>query len=92
MDKFFLQLSELARVSWSLQIIPEQDAPTLPPTRAVVLWSFKWDKTDERPDELDDYPLIDWVNLFAPEIELRNAVAKMHASIFRTPPFGKIPV
>ncbi len=37
MDEFFLQVSELARAGWSLQILPEQAEPTLPPIRAEVL-------------------------------------------------------
>lgn len=90
MDEFFLQLSELARAGWSLQIIPEQVAPTLPATRAAVLWSFDCRMIGRSAEELEIYPLIDWMNLFAPEIELRNAVAKMHASVFRTPPFGNV--
>jgi hypothetical protein len=90
MDKIFLQLSEIARAGWSLQIIPEQDAPTMPAPCAVVLWSFEYNKAEPPSDERVDYPVIDWMNLFAPEIELRTAVAKMHARIFPIPPFGNI--
>lgn len=90
MDDFFLHLAELARAGWSLQVVPEQVAPTLPATRATVLWSFDLRIVGRSADELDNYPPMDWINLSAPEIELRNAVAKMHASIFRSPPFGNI--
>jgi hypothetical protein len=90
MDEYFLQLSELARAGWSLQIHPEPDAPTLPATRAVILWSYAGNPEDPMPDEPQLYPLIDWINLFAPETEMRKAVAKMHAWVFRIPPFGSL--
>lgn len=91
MDEFFLQVSELARAGWSLQILPEQAEPTLPPIHAEVLWSFKSNSAmSEREREI--YPLVDWINLFAPELELRRVVAKMHKRVFRHPPFGNLPV
>lgn len=42
--------------------------------------------------EREVYPLVDWINLFAPELELRRVVAKMHKRVFRHPPFGNLPV
>lgn len=91
MDPFFLQLSELARAGWSFQITPERDAATLPALRAVVLWSYEHDGFSPLPDGPETFPHIDWINLFAPEIELRRVVAKMHAWVFPIPPFGEIP-
>jgi len=92
MDKFFLQLSELARAGWSLQIAPEPREATLPATRAVLLWSFQREGITHSELERDDLPYIDWVNLFAPEMDLRKAMAKMYASVFPDSPFGNLRV
>lgn len=91
MDQFFLQISELNRAGWSLQIFPESNVKTMPAVRAAVIWSREDAKSSLLAEESPTYPLIDWINLFAPEIELRNAVAKMHAWVFPIPPFGDLP-
>ena len=90
MDEFFVQLSELARAGWTFQIAPEPHHATMLATRGVILWTYTRVIDDDARDELPAYPLIDWINLFAPEIELRQAVAKMHASIFPHSPFGTL--
>mgnify|MGYP000633829100 FL=1 len=90
MDEFFLQLAELNRAGWAFQIEPESNDGRLPATRAAILWSFRCDEMKSRLDELPIYPLIDWINLFAPESELRKAVALMHARVFPIPPFGNV--
>jgi hypothetical protein len=92
MDEFFLQLAELNRAGWAFQIEPEAEGATLPATRAAVIWSFRRDALVPIPDEPPEYPQIDWINLFAPESELRKAVAKMHAWVFPIPPFGDMPI
>ena len=92
MDEFFLQLAELNRAGWAFQIDPEVDAPTMPAVRAVILWSFRREVLGASDDVPPFYPYIDWVNLFAPEIELRKAVAKMHAWVFRAPPGEEIAI
>ncbi len=88
MDEFFVQLSELARAGWTFQIAPEPPPATMLATRGVILWTYTRVLDDDATDELPAYPLIDWINLFAPEIELRKAVAKMHASVFPDFPLG----
>jgi hypothetical protein len=80
MDEFFVQLSELARAGWTFQIAPEPRSATMLATRGVILWTYTRGTEDDATDESPTYPSIDWINLFAPEIELRQAVAKMHAS------------
>lgn len=90
MDEFFLQLAELNRAGWAFQIEPESEAPTMPAVRAAVIWSFRRDMIGTAADGLPPYPQIDWINLFAPESELRKAVAKMHAWVFPIPPYGEI--
>ena len=92
MDEFFLQLAELNRAGWAFQIEPESNGATMPSTRAAVIWSLRSDQLGPGLEELPVYPLIDWINLFAPESELRKAVASMHARVFPIPPFGDIPV
>jgi hypothetical protein len=92
MDEFFLQLSELVRAGWSFEVTPEPNEPTVPATRAVILWSYERAGKDQPLEVAAVFPLIDWINLFAPEIELRKVVAKMHARIFPLPPFGNISV
>ncbi len=92
MDEFFVQLSELARAGWAFQISPEPGSATMLATRGVILWTYTSATEDEPTGETSAYPLIDWINLFAPEIELRKAVAKMHASIFPDSPFGDLGV
>lgn len=91
MDKFFLQLAELNRAGWSFQIAPEPNGATMPAVRAAILWSFQRDGSEPYLDGAPPFPLIDWMNLFAPEIELRKAVAKMHARVFPFPPYGDLP-
>lgn len=92
MDEFFLQLAELNRAGWAFQIDPESNGPTLPATRAAIIWTLRKEQIGVAAlDELPMYPQIDWINLFAPESELRKAVAKMHAWVFPIPPFGDIP-
>lgn len=92
MDEFFVQLSELARAGWTFEIAPEPRQATMLATRGVILWKYTRATEDGLTDALPIYPLIDWINLFAPEIELRKAVAKMHASIFPDSPFGNLAV
>ncbi len=90
MDEFFLQLAELNRAGWAFQIDPESNGPTLPATRAAIIWTLRKEQIGAVVYGLAIYPQIDWINLFAPEIELRKAVAKMHAWVFPTPPYGDI--
>lgn len=91
MDEFFLQLAELNRAGWAFQIEPESNGATLPSTRATIIWTLRRDQIGAAAlDELPIYPQIDWINLFAPESELRKAVAKMHAWVFPMPPFGEL--
>ncbi len=92
MDEFFVQLSELTRAGWTFQIAPEDGEATMLATRGVILWAYTRATDDDTIDESPPYPLIDWINLFAPEIELRKAVTKMHASIFPDSPFGNLAV
>ena len=92
MDEFFVQLSELARAGWTFQIAPERRQATMLATRGVILWKYTRVIEEAAADELPIHPFIDWINLFAPEIELRKAVAKMHASIFPDSPFGNLEV
>ena len=91
MDEFFLQLAELNRAGWAFQIEPESNDAKLPTTRAAILWTFRCDEMTALLNELPVYPLIDWINLFAPESELRKAVALMHARVFPITPLGDIP-
>jgi len=91
MDEFFLQLAELNRAGWAFQIEPESNGVTMPATRAAVIWTLRSDQIGAALHELPMYPQIDWINLFAPESELRKAVAKMYAWVFPIPPFGNIP-
>ncbi len=91
MDEFFLQLAELNRAGWAFQIEPESNDAKLPATRAAVIWTFRCDEMKSLLNELTVYPLIDWINLFAPESELRKAVALMHARVFPISPLGKVP-
>ena len=86
----FAGLGTGTRAGWSLEIHPERAEPTLHAVRAEVVWSFKPSTADAGGQETP-YPLVAWINLFAPEIELRRAVAKMHARIFPLPPFGNVP-
>ncbi len=88
MDEFFLQLSQLVRAGWTFQIAPEDGETTMPATQGVIVWSYHRAMEEMPWEQPPTYPLIDWTNLFAPEIELRKAVAKMHASIFPDSPFG----
>ncbi len=90
MDEFFVQLSERARAGWAFQIAPEPRSATMLATRGVILWTYTRAGDEEAEDALPNYPIMDWINLFAPEIELRKAVAKMHASIFPDLPFGNL--
>lgn len=90
MDEFFVQLSELTRAGWTFQIAPEDGEATMHATRGVIMWKYARLIEEEEADELPVYPFMDWINLFAPEIELRKAVAKMHASIFPDSPFWNI--
>lgn len=90
MDEFFLQLAELNRAGWAFQIEPESNGATLPATRAAIIWTLRQDQIGAYPDEPPMYPQIDWINLFAPESELRKAVTLMHAWVFPIPPFGDI--
>lgn len=90
MDEFFLHLAELNRAGWAFQIDPEVDTPTMPAVRAAIIWSFRHEMIGTSGDGLPSYPQIDWINLFAPESELRKAVAKMHAWVFPIPPYGDI--
>lgn len=90
MDEFFLQLAELNRAGWAFQIEPESNGVTLPATRAAIIWTLRQDQTGASLDAPPMYPQIDWINLFAPESELRKAVANMHAWVFPIPPFGDI--
>lgn len=92
MDEFFLQLAELNRAGWAFQIDPEVVTPTMPAVRAAILWSFRREVIGTSTDIFPRYPYIDWINLFAPEIELRKAVAKMHAWVFRAPPGEEIAI
>src|SRR5689334_6590158 len=62
MDQFFLQISELNRAGWSLQIFPESIAETMPAVRAAVIWSRENDKSGLLAEESPMYPLIDWIN------------------------------
>ncbi len=59
-------------------------------TRDVIVWKYARAMDGDAAGESVAFPLIDWINLFAPEIEVRKAVAKMHASIFPDSPFGNI--
>ncbi len=90
MDEFFLQLAELNRAGWAFQIEPESNDAKFPATSAAVIWTFRCDEMKSLLNELPVYPLIDWINLFAPESELRKAVALMHARVFPISPFGDI--
>ncbi len=91
MDEFFLQLAELNRAGWAFHIEPESNSATLPATRAAILWTLRRDQIGAAAlDELLMYPQIDWINLFAPEGELRKAVTKMHAWVFPIPPYGNV--
>ncbi|MCC7165456.1 MAG: hypothetical protein IT331_23365 [Anaerolineae bacterium] len=92
MDEFFLQLAELNRAGWAFQIEPESNNVTMPAARAAVIWSFRCDQIVSLREEPPMYLLIDWINLFAPESELRKAVTQMHARVFPISPFGNIPV
>lgn len=91
MDKFFLQLAELNRAGWSFEISPEPNGATMPAVRATVVWTLQRDIAVGLLDKPPVFPLIDWINLFAPEIELRKAIAQMHARVFPIPPFGNLP-
>jgi len=82
MDEFFVQLSELARAGWTFQIASEPRQATMLATCGVILWKYTRAAEEEVTGETPAYSLIDWINLFAPEIELRKAVARMHARIF----------
>lgn len=92
MDEFFLQLAQLNRAGWAFQIEPESNDAKLPATRAAIIWSFRRAEIFSTTNDIPLYPLIDWINLFAPESELRKVVAKMHAHIFPISPYGELSV
>ena len=90
METTLKQLTELIRMGWSVQIVPEASA--FGAVYASVVWSLKRDAVDEMLDgPIASLPMLQRVNLLSEgEGSFAECVAELHARVFPVSPFGEI--
>ncbi len=92
MDETFLQLSELVRKGWSMELsLLPQDPPLMVPRAAVRFRNPKNPLAQFAPPGFENTPIHYDINLLAPESELRRVIAAMHAFALRYPPSSASP-
>lgn len=88
MDETFLQLSELVRMGWTMEISLLPQDPLLIVPRAAVQFSHPNNPLAKFAPFASNPPIHYDINLFAPETEFRRVIAAMHALARRWPSSG----